>query len=353
MRAGKENGLYFPNTVGSTGQTLISNGSGGFTWATPPTVGGTNGQVQFNNSGTLSGETGLTWDPATSTLGLTDVDTGIMFSGVTNEPTAPASGMRLYAKSIANKMFPKFIGPSGLDIPVASAPWANGFSLISAGASTTINVIGCTVTAVGTVSTPTIASTSMRNQTRRFQITSSTTAGTLGSLRVNATECWRGNSSGMGGFFVVCRFSLVTLQSGMRAFVGLTDAPTTAATNIDPTTSTTPGKLGMAINSNSGTWSIVSNVSGTTPTVITLNSTTFAINTTDMYELIMFTPPFGSTITYRVSNLTTGTAPTTGTFGSNVPGTTTFLGRVLWTSNNATAASTAMDCSRFYLETDY
>lgn len=354
MRAGKENGLVIPAASGQTGLVLTTNGDGTVSWAAPSSAapGGSSGQIQFNNAGSFSGETGLTWTPGTSTLGLMDADTGIFLTSITNEPSAQTSnGLRLYAKNIGGRVMPKYVGPSGLDVPMASAPWANGFSLISTGSGTVINVIGCTVTTVGTVSTPTLAATNLKTQTRRFNIASSTTAGTLGSLRVPVTECYRGNAAGLGGFFMVARFSLTTLQSGMRAFIGLVDT-TAAPTNVDPLASTTPGKIGMGINTNSGNWFITSCASGTTPTLINLGATNFPINTTDMLELILFNGPFSATVTYRVTNLTTN-ASTSGTLGTNLPATTTFLTRAFWTCNNATAASTAMDCSRFYLETDY
>jgi hypothetical protein len=176
-------------------------------------------------------------------------------------------------------------------------------------------------------------------------------AGSLASMRVNVLECWRGNAAGLGGFFMVARFSIDTLGAGNRMFVGLTDTATTAPTNIDPTTSTTPGKIGMAINTNTGNWNIVHNITGTAPTVIALNAS-FPVNTTDSLELVLYAAPNSATVGYRVTNLTTN-AQTSGTLSTNLPASTTFLGRTIWMTNNATSGTLAWSCSRFGLETDY
>jgi hypothetical protein len=137
----------------------------------------------------------------------------------------------------------------------------------------------------------------------------------------------------------------------MRAFVGLTDTATTAPTNIDPTTSTTPGKIGMAINANTGNWNLVHNATGVAPTIIALGAN-FPVNITDSLELQLFAAPNAATIGYRVTNWTTNLS-TTGTISTNMPANTVFLGRTIWATNNATAAAVAWSMSRFYLGTDY
>ncbi len=137
----------------------------------------------------------------------------------------------------------------------------------------------------------------------------------------------------------------------MRMFIGLTDNATAAPTNIDPTTSTTPGKIGMAINASTGNWNLVHNITGTPPTVIPLGGS-YPVDTTSLYEIVLFAKPNDSVITYRITNLST-TAQTSGTLSTNLPSTTTPLGRVCWATNNATAGAVAWDLSRFSLESDY
>lgn len=297
-------------------------------------------EVQYNGGGVFSGASNV------------EINSGNLQLVSTTDPTAPTTGnLILYSKDIAGRQMPKWIGPSGVDTPIQSNIMFNNVSVISPGGGTTINTLGCTVTNVGTVSNPNISITNLKTQTRRVVNTSATPGGSLASTRVDVLECWRGNVAGQGGFFVVARFGLATLQTGMRMFVGLTDTAPTAPTNIDPTTSTTPGKIGMAINASTGNWNLVHNVSGIAPTLIALGAN-FPVNTTNLLELILFAKPNDTAVSYRITNLSTN-AQTTGTLTTNLPPTTTPLGRTIWATNNATAASVAWDLSRFSLETDY
>ncbi len=268
------------------------------------------------------------------------------------DPTPPAAGkIILYSKEIGGKQFPKVMPPSGVDFPLQAGLFFNQVSVIQAGSGTTPSVLGCVLTNVGTVAHPTPASTNLMTQTRRFNINSGATAGALASTRIGVLECWRGNNTGLGGFFILARFGVSVLAAGMRAYVGLTDTATTAPTNIDPTTATTPAKIGMAINANTGNWNLVHNTSGVAPTVIALGAN-FPVNTTDLLEMVLFAKPNDSSVTYRIKNLTTGNE-VSGTLSSNLPASTAFMGRTAWATNNATAAAVQIDISRFGLETDF
>jgi len=108
----------------------------------------------------------------------------------------------------------------------------------------------------------------------------------------------------------------------------------------------------MAITANTGNWSLVHNITGTAPTVIPLGAS-YPINTTDLLELVLFAKPNDSVVTYRITNLSTN-AQTSGTLSTNLPASTTPLGRVIWITNNTTTGTAiGFDCSRFSLETDY
>ncbi len=301
---------------------------------------GSNKEIQYNNEGSFAGAANV------------EIHGGNLQLVSTTDPAAPSAGnILLYSKDIAGKQMPKWVGPSGVDSPLQSNLAFNNVSIIGPGGGTTVGVLGCTVTSVGTISNPNIASTNLKTQTRRITNTSATGAGSLASTRIASFECWRGNAAGLGGFFIVARFGLTILQTGMRMFVGLTDNATTAPTNIDPTTSTTPGKIGMAIAASTGNWNLVHNITGTSPTVIALGAS-YPVDTTSLYEMILFAKPNDTAVTYRITNLSTA-AQTSGTLSTNLPASTTPLGRTCWATNNATAASVAWDLSRFSLESDY
>ena len=55
----------------SSNKYLLWNGTGsGFSWETPPAIGGSTTQVQFNSSGAFAGDAGMTYDAATDALTL-------------------------------------------------------------------------------------------------------------------------------------------------------------------------------------------------------------------------------------------------------------------------------------------
>ena len=344
--AGTNISLTYTGTDSGTGDVTISASGGGGLPA------GTDTNIQFNDGGVFGGGADFAWDKATNTLKLGGTDTGVEMTAITAEPATPAAGkLRMYVENVAGRLLLKWVGPSGIDMSVQESLGENLVSLISPGSVTVMSTLGCGINNVGTVSHPQPATTNLLTQTRRAVNTSAATAGSLAATRIINFECWRGNAAGRGGFRIIARFGLTTLAAGMRSLVGVTDTATTTATNIDPTTSTTPGKIGMAINTNSGNWNLVHNASGTAPTVIALGAN-FPVNTTDLLELQLATAPNASSIGYRVMNLSTGNS-TSGTITTNLPSATTWLGRVIWATNNATAAAVAWALSRFYLGTDY
>lgn len=278
------------------------------------------------------------------------VDT-VSLDALSVEPSIPAAGtLKLYAKSIAGRIWPKWVGPSGWDMPIQQALMFNGIVSVKPATVATQTVVGTAVTNVGTLTTPALSTGSVLNSTRRTLITAAaTTAGTLISQRAAATIMWRGNAAGLGGFVYGERFSLAVLVAGQRAFVGISDS-TAAPTNIDPTTSTTPGKIGLAVNTNTGNWNLVYNVTGTTPNVLALGAN-FPVNVTDILDLVLFSPPNGTYIGYRVKNMTSG-VEVSGTLTTNIPSNTTFLLPWKFMTNNATALTFAMNSLGWTVETD-
>jgi hypothetical protein len=275
------------------------------------------------------------------------------------EPAIPAADTGLfYARTIAGRVMPKWVGPSGVDYPLQAHLGFNNIAVWRGGATTTATTFAAVVGSMpytGASPTaptiPALATTSLRNQTYRSTIATGGTAGALAYIRANTLRILRGNAAGIGGFFVVHRFALSgTLQAGMRCFVGIQD---TAAnpTNIDPTTNTTPGRIGLAINTNTGNWNLVHNITGTAPTIIALGAS-FPVNNTDLYEITLFCKPNDTQVAYRVVNWSTN-QQVSGAVTTNIPANTTFMIPSMWITNNATAASQTMDFISTYVETDY
>ena len=282
----------------------------------------------------------------------------IDFPAQASEPPAPqADHGVMYSRSIAGRIMPKWMGPTGVDYPLQShlgfnniAKWAGGNTTTATTFASIIGTLPYTGVSPTAPTIPALASTSLRNQTVRSTISTGATAGAVAAIRGNTGRFWRGNAAGLGGFFVSHRFSLSGLQTGMRVFAGIQDVASTP-TNADWTTATTPGKIGMAINANTGNWNLVHNVTGTAPTIIALGAN-FPVNNTDLLEVTLFCAPNAASINYRVVNWSTN-QQTTGSITTNIPSNTTFMNPIIWGTNNATAAAVTLDFISTYVETDY
>jgi hypothetical protein len=329
------------------------------TWATPAggggggTPGGGPGQIQYNGAGAFAGSPNLTFSG--TDLGINGT---VQITASASEPPVPPAGIgTFYAKDIAGRIVPKWIGPSGVDYVLQSHLGQNNIRMWRAGATnnatTFASIVGSMPYTGASPAAPTIpplGAASIRNQTIRSTISTGATAGALAYIRANQAAIWRGNAAGLGGFYVVHRFSLNALQVGQRVFVGIVDGAANP-TNIDPVTTTTPGGVGIAINANTGNWNLVNNASGVARTATSLGAS-FPVNNADLLELALFAAPNGSGIGYRVTNLSTG-AQATGQLTANIPAKTTFFAPSVWITNNATAAAASLDYVSTYVETDF
>ncbi len=303
--------------------------------------GGNTNEVQYNNAGSFGGAANVEIEGGN--LGLTPVS---------SDPLASETNTLIYPLSIAGRVMPKWVSPGEPDNVVQASVHFNNVSTIGPGSGTTPSVSNCSLTNVGTVSHPVPSAGSLLSQTRRVRyITAATTAGTLCSLRVAVLEAWRGNAADQGGFFLIFRGHLDTLAAGNRGFFGL-HSIVTAPTNIDPLADTTLTKLGFGFNTNTGNFFLIHGPNGVAPTTVNLGAD-FPINTTNVYEFILFCVPNSSSINYRCRNLTSGAAALNGDITTNMPATTTFLARTAWMCNNTTAANVSFQFQKFNLETDF
>jgi hypothetical protein len=281
------------------------------------------------------------------------------FPALAAEPSVPPTGRGLlYAREIAGRVVPKWIGPSGVDYPLQphiglnnAAVWRGGNGTTQTTFAAVVGAMSYSATVAGSATIPALDSTSLRNQTLRSTLTTNTTAGNVVFCRVTTPRIWRGNAAGLGGFFVSTRFALSgTLRTGLRCFVGVSNAA--AVLNQDPVTGLTSGhNVGLAINSNTGNWNLVHNGNSSPTTAIPLGAN-FPVNNTDLYEIAVFCAPNSSSIGYRVVNWSTN-QQTSGTLTTNIPTNTAFMGPIFWITNNAQTQSQAIDFISTYVETDY
>jgi hypothetical protein len=275
------------------------------------------------------------------------------FEEQTADPAAPTTGLVTWSKAMAGKRIPYVRGPNeawplgphlgrqrvGRWNPIGNAntaPIANGIAAPSV---------------TGTATQRLVAITNMATAARRLGYVSAATAGSLAGARSGAAQYWRGNAAGLGGFVFICRFVMsdAATVSGARAFVGLS-ASLVAPTNVEP--NTVNNSVGVAQISTSTNLQIVTR-DGAAAQTIDLGAN-FPANTlsADLYELMLYAPPNGTTIGYRVERLNTGHVAE-GTLSSNLPVSTTLMGPTLWRCNNATALAVGIDLVQLYIETDY
>ena len=286
----------------------------------------------------------------------------LVLPAATTEPATPASGIVVYAREhMPQNTVLKVKRPSGVDSSLQDAlafnrllKWqANNTVMIAQGAAV------LTVSAVGTAVTP--ASGSARSQITRIQYATAATAGALHTVispNAGNAHMLRGNVQGEGGFRFTLRFSLNALQAGNRGFWGIA-ASTTAATNIDPTTTAAPARVGIGFNANTGNWQLIRS-DGTTAAVTDLGAS-FPLDTTSLIELVIFCRPHNGTsagdITWRVRRYATAAdsaaAETSGTLTTNIPAATTLLHPWFFITNNATAAACSWHFGSATLESDW
>lgn len=271
-----------------------------------------------------------------------------------NQSAAPAGRLNLYTRDTAGRTMLRGIDANGLDMAYQPHMGLNNVRMVvpntGTTAATATSSLGTGFTNVASaISNPQPTTGSLKSSTKRVNFVTVSTAGTVTYHVQAAQDIWRGNAAKQGGFHFAMTFSLETIVSGNRAFFGLRNA-TAAPTNVDPTTSTSLAKIGLAINANTGNWQMVCGADTATPTVVDLGST-MPVNTTDVMRLHLFCPPNASKIGYRVENLTTG-AVVSGSFSTNLPANNNFLAVAAWITNNATASPVSFNLHRWYCESD-
>jgi hypothetical protein len=267
-------------------------------------------------------------------------------------PATPAADtVSIFGKKIGGRMMVAQMGPSGLDTSLQAHLGGNkvGLWIPPGNASTVPGVFGIGVmTATGTATARTVATTSFATRMARLGYVSAATAGALSGIREGNNKYSVGAGNGIGGFFYRLRFvpSDAAAVSGERFFAGLWGT-TTAPTNVEPSTLT--NCLGICQLSTSSNLQIYgAGASASTPVDLGSNFPATGLST-DAYEFSMFAKPDG-TVTWQVDRL--GTAFTaSGTFAA-VPSNTTLLGHQIWKTNNATALAVGVDICSLYIETD-
>jgi len=272
--------------------------------------------------------------------------------GESNTPDAPILGLTAYSKSLAGRQMLAIIGKSGLDYTLQSHIGRNKIALWQAnGDATSFTAIGGIFAVAGAAVSRVVSIASFFTWFRRLGVSTTNIEGMSSGLRTARLQYGRGNIAGVGGFHFICRFGIsdaAAVATG-RLFIGLVTTQAVLG-NINP--STFLNCVGIGADDTDTNLHLISNDATATASKIDLGID-FPANTrnTDMFELIMFCPPNGSSIQYTVTNLTTGVV-TSGTYEGKIPASTTLMAIQAWRNNGDTALVASLDIVNIYCETD-
>jgi len=295
---------------------------------------------------------------------LNDYHSGYSDYAVIGNPAAPgADVMRFYARKISGRVVPKWMPPSGVDMPMQPALYGNNVVMYMPNTGTTAGINLGSPWAVGTTiahPAPTAGIyTQMKRTTSTNVVTTTNQALGVSSIVSTAAQFWRGNAAGLGGFFFFARFGIETLTAGSpnatRMFVGLQSGTTNilvsdtipAISCIGLWHDTTDGANVINMYSKNGT---------TGGKVALSGAPTTPYSTGQGYDFYMFAKPNDSEVFYRLDNLNTGATLSEGSLTANLPLSSTFMGPVVGMSNgtaNIVASTVAIGVNRIYIESDH
>ncbi len=314
---------------------------------------GSDTQVQFNDGGTMAGDADLTWNKTTNTLALGGTDTGINLAAITSEPGAQSAGtLRMYAKNISGRVMPKFVGPTGIDTAFQPALFGNNVCTWTPTTATAGLWTGTAGLGAGTYATvlPTMGGSIGGAMKRARWSNVVTTLNQVLGQRNTEAMFFRGNATGIGGFFFACRFRWETYTAGSRLFVGMHTA--TTVVSADPSASA--NILGFAMNASDTEMSFMHNDASGTATKVPIPGIGTAA-TAQTYDAFIFCRASDSVVYYRLVDINSGTELVNSSVNTNLPVDSTGLTAGCLASNAALTAANAtqIGLNRIYVETDF
>ena len=276
----------------------------------------------------------------------------IVMPGLASVPAPPPAGkLALYARDRAGAGWLDVQRPSGRFFPLQPHFGVNRIATWAPSSGTTVNTNGMPRTAVGTVATPTLATTNLSTSMRRWRVTSAATVDAAAEERSAGWVCWRGNADGLGGWTYVNRLSLTTVQATGMGFFGLYGSTAALATTL--TLSAVANCVGIGFQRGTHiNWQLVTNDGSGAPSLTDLGASFPVGSLTNVLTLTIAASPNGTDIGVRIVEEVSG-AVAEFTLTADIPAATQLLSPRNYMNNGATSAAVAYDCSGVYVETDY
>jgi len=316
----KNNGTKFVRWArGTANQILrVNSTASNLEWATINTTpAGSNTEIQYNSGGSSFGSTStLSWDNANQTLTLN----GFIELATSSLPSVAATGtLRLVHRRIANRSMLMVRTDIADDYySIQPSMFQQFYTLILTNQTTSQTNFGTTMTNSGTLSHVASEATGWMTNI----VTSGLANGTA-STGGFSTQFFRGSTAGFNGYFFFARvyfpdadYANSGATTGSRIFVGLTDQAITAAVGSDDPAGNRSAFSYVNVNGartdTNWQFSTKDNVTES------LQDTGVAFTVQKVYDIYMWQEPQGSTIYWRIDNLTDGTS-TEGSTGTRLP----------------------------------
>ncbi len=275
-----------------------------------------------------------------------------------NTPAAPGAGkVRLFAKTRARPL-PYWRTPSG-DYG-ALQPLIGGKRVVSVranasgltGIGTAADAVGTALTSTGTISSPAPATTNILTASPRMVATAAVATPTACEFRENTVlRYWRGNASGLGGFYFICRFGLSVISANRRWMCGLGAATGTYAAANDPSAAT--NILWVGQDTADTNIQFMHNDGSGTATKNAGSSNVAVPTTSEVMEFHMYAPPNGSAVEMYLEKVNGG-GSTSYSASSDLPASTQLLMFHFWNGSGAGLnTQVAVDLISLYIETDF
>jgi ribosomal protein L13 len=339
--------IYANSAIGSTGQLLTANSTGGIHWSTPaPSVVGSNTQVQFNDSGALAADAGLTYNKDTdnltvansvlaATVNAASFTVGTAFTA--NATVVNAAAINVTGQVNTSTFYAATSANVGTAV-VANATGVYTTGTVNAAAHTTS---GVTINATSIVPASNTSGHLLGNSTARFALSATTIAA--------------GNTSitGFANVSTSVNTALFTVGTTFTANATLVNAAAiniTGQVNTATLYATTSANIASAVQANSTGIFTTGTVNGAIVSVgnsVVANTTSLRLGNSTVAVALVANGGNGSAGQVLTSNATATfwATPTTGTVTSVATGnglsggTITATGTVSAVANNGIVAN--------------
>lgn len=288
-------------TGGAT--TSFLNASGAYsTPAGGGSPGGSNTQVQYNNSSAFGGAAHLAVDTSGN---------AVLGEYTTTIPTSPPNNVTIFDRNETGGR-PLLASTSGSNraVELWNAPgfgryqktYANGFGNANIG-SIGLSIISATT---GTPSVSTYTGNTFQGSVPNFMYTSAATAGSstgFAPTGANSNAIWKSTVAGCGGWDVIIRFGIITATATNRIYVGFSGA-TSDIGNVDPSSLT--NIIAFGCDAADANMQFIWNDGSGTASKIDLGSSFPAKTSNVWYEARIHSDPNGTTYSYSLERLDPG-----------------------------------------------